>query len=350
MANQHILIKAQGDAQIEQVAVPELRDDYILVTTHAVALNPSDWKHVDFMASPGARLGCDYAGVVEAVGKAVTKEFKKGDRVVGPCYGANAMNHDTGSFGQHIIVKGDVQIKIPDNLSFEEAATLGIGLTTAGQALYQNLKLPLPDSDLKANFPILIYGGSTATGALAIQLAKLSGAFVISTCSPHNFEYVKGIGADVVLDYNSPTVIQEIKKAANNNLQHAMDCISIDSSAIICASAMSALGGKLALLQPVPDQPLYKINANVETRMTIAYTVLGETIKAGPHEVPGQVQDFDFGKQFWELARSLLEEGKLKVHTLNVNPTGSGLEGVLKGLDRMRQGEVSGSKWVYTIS
>lgn len=350
MTNQHILIKAQGDAQIEQVTVPELKDDYILVTTRAVALNPSDWKHVDFMASPGARSGCDYAGVVEAVGKAVTKGFKKGDRVTGPCYGANAMNHDTGSFGQHIAVKGDVQIKIPDNLSFEEAATLGIGLTTAGQALYQNLKLPLPDSGGKANFPILIYGGSTATGALAIQLAKLSGAFVISTCSPHNFQYVKGIGADVVLDYNSPTVINEIKQAANNNLQYAMDCISIESSAVICASAMSALGGQLALLQPVPDQPLHDINANVQTRMTIAYTVLGETFKAGPHEVPAQVQDFEFGKQFWELARSLLEQGKLKVHTPNVNPTGSGLEGVLKGLDRMRQGEVSGSKWVYTIS
>ncbi|RVX68667.1 hypothetical protein B0A52_07094 [Exophiala mesophila] len=349
MSNQHIIIKAPGDAQIEQVPAPELKDDYILVATRAVALNPSDWKHVDFMASPGARVGCDYAGVIEAIGKGVTKKFTIGDRITGPCYGANAMNHDTGSFGQHIIVKGDVQIPIPHNLSFEEAATLGIGLTTAAQALYQNLGLPLPDSDTKANFPILIYSGSTATGALAIQLAKLSGATVISTCSPRNMQYVKAAGADIVLDYNSPTVGEDIKKAANGDLRYALDCVSIESTSVICASAMSASGGKLALLQPVPDEPLHRINPDVATRMTIAYTVLGETIKAGPHEVPGQEQDFQFGKKFWELARSLLEQGKLKVHTPNVNPTGSGLQGVLKGLDCMRKGEVSGSKWVYTI-
>jgi NADPH:quinone reductase-like Zn-dependent oxidoreductase len=350
MTNHHIVIMAQGDAQIAEVPVPQLKDDYILVTTRAVALNPTDWKHVDFMASPGARLGCDYAGIVEAVGKAVTKGFKKGDGVAGPCYGANAANHDTGTFGQHITVKGDLQIKIPDNLSFEEAATLGIGLTTASQALYQNLRLPLPDSKAKAGCPILIFGGSTATGALSIQLAKLSGAFVITTCSPRNFEYVKATGADVVLDYNSPTIVEDIKGAANNDLKYALDCISLESSVRICAGAIRESGGQLALLQPAPDELVHSINKNVSSRMTIAYTVLGESIKVGPHEVPAQAEDLEFGKTFWELARSLLEQRKLKVHTPKVNPTGSGLEGMLEGLQRMRQGEISGNKWVYTIS
>jgi NADPH:quinone reductase-like Zn-dependent oxidoreductase len=72
-----------------------------------------------------------------------------------------------------LIAKGDVQFKIPDHLSFEEAATLGIGITTVGQGLYQSLGLPLPTQPAKEKYPILIYGGSTATGTLAIQFAKL---------------------------------------------------------------------------------------------------------------------------------------------------------------------------------
>lgn len=350
MANRHVIIKAQGEAEIADVPIPKLRDDYLLVKTCAVALNPTDWKHIDFMASPGARLGCDYAGVVEGVGKAVTKTFKKGDRITGPCHGANAVCHDDGTFGQYITVKGDVQIKIPDNLSFKDAATLGIGITTAGQALYQNLQLPLPESKEKATFPILIYGGSTATGAIAVQFAKLSGAFVITTCSPHNFEYIKSTGADVVLDYNTPGVVEDIKRAANYNLKHALDCVSVESSAKICVGAMSESGGQLAELQPIPDELIKGINQKVSGRLTVAYTVLGEGFSNGPYQVAAQPEDFEFGKKFWELSRSLLEQGKLKVHPPNVNPTGSDLEGVLKGIQCMRAGKVSGKKWVYTIS
>jgi len=90
MSNHAIVIKQAGEAEILEVTVPKLRDDYINVRVHAVALNPTDWKHVDYLASPGARVGCDYAGVVEEVGKKVTKNFKKGDRVTGFCHGSNA--------------------------------------------------------------------------------------------------------------------------------------------------------------------------------------------------------------------------------------------------------------------
>jgi NADPH:quinone reductase-like Zn-dependent oxidoreductase len=350
MSNHHVIIKAPGEARITEVPIPNLRDDYILVKTCAVALNPTDWKHIDFMASPGARLGCDYSGVVEEVGKAVTKDFKKGDRVAGICHGANAVCHEDGTFGQYITAKGDIQINVPDNLSFEEAATLGISVTTAGQALYQNLQLPLPDSKKKVNFPILIYGGSTGAGAIAIQFVKLSGAYVITTCSPHNFDYVKGLGADVVLDYNSPTVVKDIKTAAKDDLKHALDCISLEESAKICVEAMSASGGYLAVIQPIPDELVKGINKNVTQRMTVAYTIIGEAFRNGPYQIPAAPQDLEFGKPFWELARSLLEQGKLKPHTPNVNPTGAGLEGVYEGIQAMRAGKVSGKKWVYTVS
>jgi len=71
-----------------------------------------------------------------------------------------------------MVAKGDMQMKIPDNVTDEEAATLGVGISTVGQGLYQSLGLPLPGSG-NAGIPLLIYGGSTATGSLAIQYAKL---------------------------------------------------------------------------------------------------------------------------------------------------------------------------------
>lgn len=71
------------------------------------------------------------------------------------------------------MVKDGHLAKIPEGMSFEETASMGAGVTTVGQSLYHNLKLPWPTEPTKTPFPILIYGGSTATGTLAIQYAKL---------------------------------------------------------------------------------------------------------------------------------------------------------------------------------
>jgi len=103
----------------------------------------------------------------------VTKSFKKGDRVAGMCHGVNAVEQEDGAFGEYCRAKGDIQIKIPDNVSDEEAATLGVGVATVGQGLYQSLGLPMPGSASKEKTPVLIYGGSTSTGMFAIQFAKL---------------------------------------------------------------------------------------------------------------------------------------------------------------------------------
>ncbi len=169
-----ITIHGAKDARVvSDRPIPTLRSDYILVKTIAVALNPTDWKHIDKLPAVGALVGCDYSGTVEEVGKDVTKPFKKGDRIAGFAHGANAVQHEDGTFAEYIVVKGDPQIHTPDNISDEEAATLGVGITTVGQGLYQSLKLPLPTQPAKEKFPVLVYGGSTATGSLAIQYAKL---------------------------------------------------------------------------------------------------------------------------------------------------------------------------------
>lgn len=89
----------KGKAAIKEVPLPKLRDDYILVKVKAVALNPTDWKHIDFgLTEAGSRVGCDYAGTVESVGDKVKKTFKKGDRIAGVVHGRS----DFPSIGNHL--------------------------------------------------------------------------------------------------------------------------------------------------------------------------------------------------------------------------------------------------------
>jgi NADPH:quinone reductase-like Zn-dependent oxidoreductase len=128
-----VVITGPGKAEVKPVPLPALPDDYILIRPTAVALNPTDWKHIDGApraTDVGAIVGCDYAGIVEQVGPKVTKKFAKGDRITGFLHGSNRVRPNGGAFAEYIIAKGDLQIKIPDNLSDVEAATLGVGVST----------------------------------------------------------------------------------------------------------------------------------------------------------------------------------------------------------------------------
>ncbi|KAJ3399220.1 hypothetical protein HDU80_008151 [Chytriomyces hyalinus] len=346
-------IEGHTKAAVKETKVPALRDDYILVKVAAVALNPTDWKHIDYLAPVGHTVGCDYAGTVLAVGPKVTKQFKVGDRVWGITHGANWLQSEDGSFAQIITAKGDIQQFTPENLSNEEAATLGVGIFTVGQALYQSLGLPLPGASNSTveGKPILIYGGSTATGAIAIQFAKLSGFTVISTASPSSFDYVKSLGADFVFDYNSPTVSADIRAASKDAIEHVLDCISEGSSLKISAESFSAQGGIYSALLGVDASVFAAVNPNIKVKSTLAYSVLGEAVSKpawGIERAPN-AEDYEYAKAFGTLSTKLLAEGKIKVHKPTVNEGGSGLEGVLKGLALLRGGKVRGTKLVYTL-
>jgi NADPH:quinone reductase-like Zn-dependent oxidoreductase len=178
-------------------------------------------------------------GTVVQVGPKVTKNFSPGDRIAGFTHGVNAVEKEDGCFAEYAVAKGDVQCKLPDNISDEDASTLGVGVTTVGQGLYQSLGLPLPGAE-KANYPLLVYGGSTATGSLAIQFGVLSGCQVITTCSPRNIPFVKALGA---------------AEAVVDKLTRVFDCISEGDSPKISSEAISSKGGQVSyLLAPKHDR------------------------------------------------------------------------------------------------
>lgn len=112
---------------------------------------------------------------------------------------------------------------------------------------------------------------------------------------------------------------------------------------------MSPSGGVYSSLLPVPADQVKGFNEKVESKSTLAYTAVGEAFNFGPNQIPAMPDHLEFGKMFWELSRGLLEEGKVKVHKPSVDKYGKGFEGILKGMDEMKNGNVSGEKLVFTL-
>ena len=118
-------------------------------------------------------MGCDFAGTIEEIGESYSKDWRKGDRICGFAHGGDMVQHENGAFAEHIVAKADAMFRIPEKMSDQDASTLGVGMITCGQGLYQAMGLNYPGQEKKTNEFVLIYGGSTATGTLGIQCAKL---------------------------------------------------------------------------------------------------------------------------------------------------------------------------------
>lgn len=181
---------------LEDIARPGPADDELLVRVRAAAVNPLDWHFLrgtpyfirlfTGMGKPDfPRLGVDFAGTVEAVGKDVTL-FEPGDDVFG---GAG------GAFAEYVTIpESHAMAHKPASVSFEEAAAIPIAAETALQALRDK-------GGLQAGQTVLINGASGGVGTYAVQLARSFGAKVTGVCSTRNLELVRALGADRVIDY-----------------------------------------------------------------------------------------------------------------------------------------------------
>ncbi|KAI7969546.1 hypothetical protein EIK77_005176 [Talaromyces pinophilus] len=322
--------------------IPKLHDHNLLVKTETIALNPTDWKHVhQATAVDGCLLGVDFAGIVEEVGPNVTKPFQKGDRVAGFVNGGNSYNKDTGAFAEYVLAKEFTLFKIPDTLSFEEAATFGTGILTVGQGLYEKdygLELAMPNEPTKVSEYVLIYGGSTATGTLGIQFAKL-------TASPKNFTLNKTLGAEEVFDYNDPECGKKINEYTKNKLRYAWNCIGSPTAAQICADALTTIepgaryGGIGNVKFPRED---------VKHTETLAYTGVGEDFEKRGRQYHNNERHGEFASKFFDIARTFIAAGRVRPHPVSVRP--KGLAGAIEGMEAMRTGKYSAEKLVYRVS
>ncbi|HEX2791755.1 MAG TPA: NAD(P)-dependent alcohol dehydrogenase [Steroidobacteraceae bacterium] len=182
--------------KLEDIEKPTPADNQVLVRVHAAALNPLDWHFMrgtpylvrldTGMGTPkDPRIGVDFAGTIEAVGKNVTR-FKPGDEV----FGAR-----DGAFAEYVAVREDRALALkPSKVTFEQAAAVPVAALTALQALRDK-------GGIQSGQKVLINGASGGVGTFAVQIAKSFGAEVTGVCSTRNVDMVRSIGADHVIDY-----------------------------------------------------------------------------------------------------------------------------------------------------
>ena len=181
--------------QWEEIEKPTAGDNEVLIRVRAASVNPLDWHFmrgtpyiVRILAGlrkpKVTRLGVDVAGQVEAVGRNVT-QFKPGDEVFGSCRGA---------FAEYVCTSESALVMKPDNVTFEQAASVPVAAFTALQGLRDK-------GHIQPGQKVLINGAAGGVGTFAVQIAKSFGADVTGVCSTRNVDMVRSIGADQVIDY-----------------------------------------------------------------------------------------------------------------------------------------------------
>lgn len=215
------IINEFGDAevlQITEIDKPEIDGDQVLIKVKATGINPVDTKvragtsGVSKQITLPAILGWDVSGIIEKVGKNV-HIFKTGDEVFG-CIGFPGLGK---TYAEFTIANPRLLAKKPNNISFEEAAAVPLAGLTAYQAINEELKI-------SAGQKVLIQAAAGGVGHLAVQFAKINGAYVIGTASEKNEKFLKSIDVDEFINY---------KKEKFEDIVHDLDC------------ALDAMGGEI---------------------------------------------------------------------------------------------------------
>ena len=193
--------------EIQEVPKPKPKPHQVLVRVHATSLNPVDYQtrrgdYQNLVKLP-AILGVDISGVIEAVGESVTT-FKVGDQV----YYSPQLFGESGSYTEYHVADEQIVAHKPANLSYLEAACFPLAAGTAWDCLVTRGNLRVGES-------VLIHAGAGGVGSVAIQLAKAMGAYVFTTCSSQNVDFVKSLGADQVIDYKSEDYVEIIQQQTN---------------------------------------------------------------------------------------------------------------------------------------
>lgn len=220
--------------RLEQIDVPKPLEGEVLVRVQAAGVLPIDWKirqglikfPITFPYIPGSA----FSGIVEEVGIGVTK-FQKGQRVFG--------RTPKGAYAEFATAPAEAVAPIPDSVSFEEAAAISGGATTAWQAL-------LNEVELKAGQRVLIHGAAGGVGLFATQFAKWRGAYVYATAGSDNIEFVRALGADKVIDYKVTPFEQVVQ-----NVDVVLD--TIGGQTLERSWSVVKRGGTLITLVSVPS-------------------------------------------------------------------------------------------------
>lgn len=188
------------DIKIKDLPIPTIQKGEILIKAKSFGLNPVDWKGIEngIFQMPYI-LGSDISGVITHIGNNV-KNYKVGDEIIGSLEWSRQ-----GAFTEYVVTTENFITHKPKNLSFEESSVIPLSSLTAWQGLFKHL-------NLQSGQKIFITAGAGGVGLFAIQLAKWKGAYVITTASENNKDFLLSLGADEVIDYKNEDLINKINE------------------------------------------------------------------------------------------------------------------------------------------
>jgi len=244
--------------QLMDLPVPAVGAQEVLIQIKATGVNPIDWKIREgflrdvFPHEFPIILGWDAAGVVEKIGSEVT-ERRVGDEVYAYCRLPVIHN---GSYAEYIALPANIVAKKPVSLSFEQAASVPLVALTAYQSLFDA-------GGLRSGETVLIHAAAGGVGGFAVQLAKQHGATVIGTASPHNHDYLRGLGADRVIDYVTQDFRQAIRRWYPSGVDLVYDCVGgdvLEQSVEI----LNPTGRLITIAEPAQAETMKKQGLNVQ--------------------------------------------------------------------------------------
>ncbi|KAF2400583.1 GroES-like protein [Trichodelitschia bisporula] len=321
--------------------MPKLEsDDEVIIRTHAVGLNPIDWKSVSYnfcLPSFPHITGREMAGVVERVGTNVT-HLQPGDPVWTSTYYRDPR---AGCFQEYVTVPQHTVHPIPRGLSFEEASCLGVGALTAAMTLWKWLDVPVSDaaaSEVRGEGEgewIFIWGGSTVTGQFATQIAKLGGLRVITVCSGRTAELSRALGADhvVVRDGRAEAdILAEVERVTAGGVTRMLDLVGPKTAAACVRLCMSeSQKGRRVVFAPLAMIGKEEVLEWVEV-VTVEMKRFVLNVECG-----------EYGRRL----NDLFEASELKLPELEV--LRGGLSVVEQGLEMLKLGNMGGKKLVVAM-
>ncbi|OJK02119.1 hypothetical protein ASPACDRAFT_1886511 [Aspergillus aculeatus ATCC 16872] len=327
---------------IHEVDTPVVQPGQVLIKVVVSGTNPKDWKVPTWQPdAPATNQGDDIAGYVEAVGEGVPN-FHKGDRVAA----FHQMLTPGGSWAEYAIAWAHTTFHLPEGTTFEEAATIPLAATTSAVGLFQRLGLPLPWSPATQPLPLVVNGGSSAVGAFAIKLARLSNIHPIIAVAGKGASYVETLidrsKGDTIIDYRDghEAVRKIIKTAAGGRPVHyAFDAVSEKGSYQNLGAVLTA-PAKITVVLPGCD------SQGLPDGIHLSTTNCGSVHQPS---VQGKlVGDVEFGAAIFALFSRGLVQGWFTGHPHEVRPNGlAGLEGAVKDL---QAGKASAVKYVVRIA
>ncbi|KZT64345.1 GroES-like protein [Daedalea quercina L-15889] len=306
----------------------------VLVRVEAAGLNPADWivqSYGVIVEEYPVILGIDIAGTIVGLGEGVTR-FKKGDRIL---TGGKIGQSDHGGFQQYMLAYDFATAKIPDEMSFDEAATLTVALCAAMVALYHDgvdaiggtCGLTLPwEGRGRGKYqgePVLVLGGAGSVGQAAIQLLKLSGfSPIITTSSLQNADWLKQLGATHIIDRKLPSeaIGAEIRRITSKSFTTVFDAAGLPETQNFGYDLLAS-GGTMAAVRPDAVQPEKKVEDKKSFFMF------------GGVSLP---QNRKLGTSFFSKLTEMLERGDIKPNRIEVVP--NGLEGIVPALGKLKAG------------